>query len=119
MRANLLLSDGIAVDGDRMFGAGSSLIILDEMACQGSEGSIADCRHSTWGNHNCDHSEDVGVICGKKTIECMKYIYSVYSASHVTLPAEYHLYLSIYYLIVHSFNYSTATYGEKEKKSIR
>ena len=32
-----------------MFGAGSGLIILDEMECQGSEGSIADCRHSTWG----------------------------------------------------------------------
>lgn len=42
------------------FPEGDGQIWLDDL---GSESSLSTCSHSGWGNHNCSHSEDVGVIC--------------------------------------------------------
>merc|ERR1712176_226946 len=38
-------------------------IWLDDVACRGWERSILECPHVRWGKHNCDHSEDVGIMC--------------------------------------------------------
>ena len=46
------------------FGAGEGPIWLDDVQCTGSEESILDCDHRGFGVHNCDHREDVGIICG-------------------------------------------------------
>ncbi|NXI15514.1 MARCO protein, partial [Irena cyanogastra] len=43
--------------------AGTGQIWLDDVSCQGSEISIIDCTKRAWGEHNCSHSEDVGVEC--------------------------------------------------------
>ena len=42
---------------------GTGLIVLDDLLCTGSESRLIDCPHSGLGNHNCDHTEDVGVRC--------------------------------------------------------
>ena len=50
------------------FGQGSGPIFFDDLACRGNESSILHCPGDPIGQHNCSHSEDVGVICetGKK-----------------------------------------------------
>ena len=46
------------------FGNGSGMIVLDDLDCSGSEGSLFDCpSDSPLLVHNCDHSEDAGVRC--------------------------------------------------------
>ncbi|XP_069063302.1 HHIP-like protein 1 [Pleurodeles waltl] len=47
------------------FGEGVDLrILLDDVRCVGTEGTLLECRRSKIGQHNCGHEEDVGVICG-------------------------------------------------------
>ncbi|VDI69984.1 galectin-3-binding protein, partial [Mytilus galloprovincialis] len=51
------ISLGNAVDD------GSGTIWLDDMGCTGSESKLKYCSHAGWGIENCDHAEDVGVLC--------------------------------------------------------
>merc|ERR1712195_448875 len=44
------------------YGAGSGSIHYDDVACTGSEDSLAACP-GLQGSHNCAHSEDAGVDC--------------------------------------------------------
>nr|XP_032626646.1 LOW QUALITY PROTEIN: HHIP-like protein 1 [Chelonoidis abingdonii] len=47
------------------FGQGAALpILLDDVQCQGSERSLLECQSAPPGQHDCAHSEDVGVVCG-------------------------------------------------------
>ena len=47
------------------FGQGEGQIWLNELKCAGSESRLSSCGRSSWGVHNCGHSEDAGVKCGK------------------------------------------------------
>ena len=44
-------------------GAQDGPIWMDEVNCTGSEDTLAACPHYGWGNSDCDHTEDAGVIC--------------------------------------------------------
>ncbi|MBN3319508.1 DMBT1 protein, partial [Atractosteus spatula] len=56
----------LAATSQAQFGEGSGIILLDDVACAGTETSLLDCPSSARGYHNCDHSEDAGVICSAK-----------------------------------------------------
>ena len=50
------------------FGQGTGNILLDDVTCLGNETSILDCSTNQIGQNDCDHSEDVGVICSNSTL---------------------------------------------------
>ena len=57
----------------RRFGPGNGTIWLDNIACTGNETTILNCSHRGLGEHNCNHNEDIGVMCTSKWFVCMQY----------------------------------------------
>lgn len=55
----------LASEGD--YAAGQGFILLDDVACVGTELTLLDCPHSNWGQHDCSHAEDVGVRCSPES----------------------------------------------------
>ncbi len=51
---------------DYSFGQGKGSIVLDNLSCNGTELSLFECGHAGVNNSNCDHFEDVGVLCSSK-----------------------------------------------------
>eukprot|EP00754_Rhynchopus_humris_P021869 Rhum_TRINITY_DN14764_c6_g1::Rhum_TRINITY_DN14764_c6_g1_i1::g.116087::m.116087 len=45
------------------FGEGRGPVALDDVACAGTEGALAACRHRPVGEHDCTHAQDAGVVC--------------------------------------------------------
>jgi len=55
--------NALAVKYKAFFGRGHDQVWLDDIECTGHEKSLAECPHRGFGEHDCDHSEDAGVIC--------------------------------------------------------
>lgn len=49
-----------------MYGRGIGEIVYDDVACTGREENISDCRNRGLGSHNCQHTEDAGVLCKRE-----------------------------------------------------
>lgn len=50
------------------FGRGTGPIWLDNVVCAGQESALTHCGHNNFGDNNCGHGEDAGVICLGKSL---------------------------------------------------
>ncbi|XP_067851815.1 scavenger receptor cysteine-rich type 1 protein M130-like [Heptranchias perlo] len=58
-----------SVHHDATFGKSSGPIWLDDVKCRSHDSLLWQCPSSPWGQHDCSHLEDVGVICSGNKLQ--------------------------------------------------
>ena len=59
------------------FTIGDGPIVLDDLECTGDERTLGECTHRGWGDSNCGHSEDAGVVCAASVTTAVPGVTSV------------------------------------------
>ena len=80
------------------FTIGDGPIVLDDLECNGDERTLGECTHRGWGDNNCGHSEDAGVVCYDE------------AASLVTpslSPVTGHCNVTLYFKVIYTVRYAT------------
>ncbi|XP_025102864.1 uncharacterized protein LOC112569311 isoform X2 [Pomacea canaliculata] len=54
--------------GSSQYGEGSGLILFGNVTCTGKESSFDECQHDGFYERDCNHSDDVGIICNIKPL---------------------------------------------------
>ena len=67
----------LSVTDGGSFGEGDGPIWLSDVACSGNETSLLNCNSTKWNTSDCDHSQDVGVICNAPGKWIKTYIYVI------------------------------------------
>ena len=57
------------------FGKGTGEIWMDNVQCKGLENSLDECNFDGWGEHNCSHGQDAGVVCIGSVYICAILLY--------------------------------------------
>ena len=82
----LFYFEGSPIRGvDSVYGSGSGPITLDNVECTGGESNLLSCQHNPVFHHNCQHNEDVAVICNGEFIVCLL-LYDTYVYKFVLFP---------------------------------
>ncbi|KAM3913264.1 scavenger receptor cysteine-rich domain-containing protein DMBT1-like [Leptodactylus fuscus] len=79
--------NALAFNGSAAFGPGQGPIIFADVQCNGNELHLWDCPHSGFLSNNCDHREDVGVVCSGKlhtSVKCGGILTNLYGEISLT-----------------------------------
>ena len=77
------------------FGPGNDPIWMNDVRCSGSEWSLTQCPHRGFGEHNCGHGEDAGVVCTGKIGGCVSLSLITNKCLYIKHNVDANLFLSV------------------------